>query len=154
MVTLKTLFVNFRLRKRLLALVDSFIVFVAGLLVNVPLPAFADAINRLDLFSFLLLCSFCCFACQLLFGAYNKLWRYFSVRDYLSCIKGVLGGFIVAVVLYYLITGTGFPLFALFTAILATVGVCLFRYLFKGTFVSLLNTGYQSADVASARPPR
>ena len=135
------LFTNFRLRKRLLALVDAFIVLVAGLLVNLPLPIFSDAIGRAQLFSFLLLCAFCCFACQLLFGAYNKLWRYFNLRDYLSCVKGIVGGFVVAVVLFYLISGTGFPIFAVLTCVIATVGVCMFRYLFKGTFISLVNTG-------------
>ena len=142
MTALKQLFANFRLRKRLLALVDAFIVVIAGLLVNVPLPAFADRIDRPVLFSFLMLCAFSCFACQLLFGAYNKLWRFFNLRDYLSCIKGIVGGFVVAVVLYYLIDGTCFPAFSLCTCILATVGVCLFRYLFKGTFVSLMNSGF------------
>ena len=137
------LFTNFRLRKRLLALVDAFIVFVAGLFVNVPLPVFSDRIDRPQLFSFLLLCAFSCFACQLLYGSYNKLWRYFNLRDYLSCIKGIVGGFIIANILYYLIEGRVFLLFAVLTGVVATVGVCLFRYLFKGTFMSLMNTGFQ-----------
>ena len=137
------LFTNFRLRKRLLALVDAFIVLVAGLMVNLPLPIFSDRIGRAQLFSFLLLCAFCCFACQLLFGAYNKLWRYFNLRDYLSCVKGIVGGFVVAVVLFYLISGTGFPIFSVLTCVIATVGVCLFRYMFKGTFISLVNAGLQ-----------
>ena len=137
------LFTNFRLRKRLLALVDAFIVFVAGLFVNVPLPVISDRIGRPQLFSFLLLCAFSCFACQLLYGSYNKLWRYFNLRDYLSCIKGIVGGFIIANILYYLIEGRVFLLFAVLTGVVATVGVCLFRYLFKGTFMSLMNTGIQ-----------
>ena len=137
------LFTNFRLRKRLLALVDAFIVFVAGLLVNVPLPIFSDPIGRPQLFSFLLLCAFSCFACQLLYGSYNKLWRYFNLRDYLSCIKGVVGGFVIANILYYLIEGCTYLLFAVVTGVVATVGVCLFRYIFKGTFMSLMNSGIQ-----------
>ena len=137
------LFTNFRLRKRLLALVDAFIVFVAGLFVNVPLPVFSDRIDRPQLFSFLVLCAFSCFACQLLYGSYNKLWRYFNLRDYLSCVKGIVGGFIIANILYYLIEGRIFLLFAVLTGVVATVGVCLFRYLFKGTFMSLMNTGIQ-----------
>ena len=135
------LFTNFRLRKRLLALVDAFIVFVAGLIVNVPLPIFTDRIGRPELFSFLLLCAFCCFACQLLYGSYNKLWRYFNLRDYLSCVKGIVGGFIIANILYFLMQGRIFLAFAIITCLVATVGVCLFRYLFKGTFMSLMNTG-------------
>ena len=139
----KQIFINFRLRKRLLALVDGFIVFVAGLLVNIPLPAFADRIDRADLFSFLLLCAFSCFACQLLFGAYNKLWRYFNLSDYLSCVKGIFGGFVIASLLYYIIAGNLFIGFTVLTGIIAVVGVCLFRYLFKGTFISLVNTGLE-----------
>ena len=139
----KQIFINFRLRKRLLALVDGFIVFVAGLLVNIPLPAFADRIDRADLFSFLLLCAFSCFACQLLFGAYNKLWRYFNLSDYLSCVKGIIGGFVIASLLYYIIAGNLFIGFTVLTGIIAVVGVCLFRYLFKGTFISLVNAGLE-----------
>ena len=139
----KQIFINFRLRKRLLALVDGFIVFVAGLLVNIPLPAFADRIDRADLFSFLLLCAFSCFACQLLFGAYNKLWRYFNLSDYLSCVKGIIGGFVIASLLYYIIAGDLFIGFTVLTGIIAVVGVCLFRYLFKGTFISLVNAGLE-----------
>ena len=137
------LFTNFRLRKRLLALVDAFIVFVSGLLVNVPLPIFSDPIGRPQLFSFLVLCSFSCFACQLLYGSYNKLWRYFNLRDYLSCIKGIVGGFVIANILYYLIENDTYLLFAVITCVVATVGVCLFRYLFKGTFMTLMNSGIQ-----------
>ena len=139
----KQIFINFRLRKRLLALVDGFIVFVAGLLVNIPLPAFAERIDRADLFSFLLLCAFSCFACQLLFGAYNKLWRYFNLSDYLSCVKGIIGGFVIASLLYYIIAGDLFIGFTVLTGIIAVVGVCLFRYLFKGTFISLVNAGLE-----------
>ena len=135
------LFTSFRLRKRLLALADAFIVLVSGLIVNLPLPFFAERIERPVLFSYLMLCAFCCFACQLLFGAYNKLWRYFNLRDYLSCIKGILFGNIVACFLFFFITEHIFIEFAIATALLATFSVCLFRYMFKGTFITLVNTG-------------
>ena len=135
------LFTSFRLRKRLLALADAFIVLVSGLIVNLPLPTFADRIGRAELFSYLVLCAFCCFACQLLFGAYNKLWRYFNLSDYLSCVKGILFGNIVACFLFYFITERVFIEFAIVTALLATFSVCLFRYMFKGTFISLVNVG-------------
>ena len=135
------LFTSFRLRKRLLALADAFMVLVSGLIVNLPLPFFADRIERPVLFSYLMLCAFCCFACQLLFGAYNKLWRYFNLRDYLSCIKGILFGNLVACFLFYFITEHVFIEFAIATALLATFSVCLFRYMFKGSFISLVNVG-------------
>ena len=135
------LFTSFRLRKRLRALADAFMVLVSGLIINLPLPFFADRIERPVLFSYLMLCAFCCFACQLLFGAYNKLWRYFNLKDYLSCIKGILFGNVVACFLFYVITEHIFIEFATATALLATFSVCLFRYMFKGTFITLVNTG-------------
>ena len=135
------LFTSFRLRKRLLALADAFIVLVAGLIVNLPLPTFAERIDRPVLLSYLMLCAFCCFACQLLFGAYNKLWRYFNLRDYLSCIKGIMFGNLVACFLFYFLTEHIYIEFAIATALLATLSVCLFRYMFKGTFITLVNVG-------------
>ena len=132
---------NFRFRKRLLAVVDAFIVVIAGLLVNLPLPIFAERIDRMDLSAFLLLCAFCCFTCQLLFGAYNKLWRYFNAKDYWSCVQGVMSGFVAAFILNYVVAEKCYVLFTLVTAVVATIGVCLFRYIFKGTFVALIRTG-------------
>ena len=132
---------NFRFRKRLLAVVDAFIVVIAGLLVNLPLPIFAERIDRMDLFAFLMLCAFCCFTCQLLFGAYNKLWRYFNAKDYWSCVQGVMSGFAAAFILNYVVAEKCYVLFTLVTAVVATIGVCVFRYIFKGTFVALIRTG-------------
>lgn len=132
---------NFRFRKRLLAVVDALIVVIAGLLVNLPLPIFAERIDRMDLFAFLMLCAFCCFTCQLLFGAYNKLWRYFNAKDYWSCVQGVMSGFVAAFILNYVVAEKCYVLFTLVTAVVATSGVCLFRYIFKGTFVALIRTG-------------
>lgn len=132
---------NFRFRKRLLAVVDALIVVIAGLLVNLPLPIFAERIDRMDLFAFLMLCAFCCFTCQLLFGAYNKLWRYFNAKDYWSCVQGVMSGFAAAFILNYVMAEKCYVLFTLVTAVVATSGVCLFRYIFKGTFVALIRTG-------------
>ncbi|MDY6331095.1 MAG: nucleoside-diphosphate sugar epimerase/dehydratase [Fibrobacter sp.] len=132
---------NFRFRKRLLAVVDAFIVVIAGLLVNLPLPIFAERIDRMDLFAFLMLCAFCCFTCQLLFGAYNKLWRYFNAKDYWSCVQGIMSGFAAAFILNYVVAEKCYVLFTLVTAVVATSGVCLFRYIFKGTFVALIRTG-------------
>lgn len=132
---------NFRFRKRLLAVVDALIVVIAGLLVNLPLPIFAERIDRMDLFAFLMLCAFCCFTCQLLFGAYNKLWRYFNAKDYWSCVQGVMSGFAAAFILNYVVAEKCYVLFTLVTAVVATSGVCLFRYIFKGTFVALIRTG-------------
>ena len=141
----KNILTNFRLRKRLLAIADAFIIVVAGFFVNLPLPLFADRIGRPELFSYALLTVFSCFACLLFFGAYNKLWRYFSKRDYLSCVKGVVAGFAIAGVIHYLMMGDTLWEFSLATCIVSIIGICLFRYLFRGTFISLVETGHREA---------
>ena len=149
MSSLKTLFENFRLRKRVLAVTDAFIVVAAGLFANMPLPLFAERIDRSELLLIFITSVLCCFGCLLFFGAYNKLWRYFSARDYLSCIKGVVAGMFVAYWLVFLFQHECYWQFALLHTIVATLGVCLFRYMFKGTFVSLVRTGYNEAALAN-----
>ena len=142
----KALMNSFRLRKRVLALADAFIVVIAGLAANYPLPLFADRIGRPDQFLIFVTCVICCFGSLLFFGAYNKLWRYFSKRDYLSCVKGIVVGIAVAYGLVYLFQHKLFWEFAILHAVFATVGISLFRYLFRRTFVSLVATGHQEAE--------
>ena len=59
MKEIRKLFTNFRLRKRLLALSDAFIVVIAGLLANFPIPIYAERIGRPELFAFLSTCVVC-----------------------------------------------------------------------------------------------
>ncbi len=137
---------SFRLRKRVLALADAFVVAVSALIANYPLPLFAQRIGRPDLFLIIVVSIICCFGSLLFFGAYNKLWRYFSKRDYLSCVKGIVMGIAVAYGLVYLFHKDLFWEFALLHAFVAVVGVSLFRYLFRRTFVSLVSTGMHEAE--------
>ena len=52
MKEIRKLFTNFRLRKRLLDLSDAFIVVIAGLLANFPIPIYAARIGRPELFAY------------------------------------------------------------------------------------------------------
>ena len=137
---------SFRLRKRVLALADAFVVAVSALIANYPLPLIADHIGRPDQFVIIVTSVVCCFGSLLFFGAYNKLWRYFSKRDYLSCVKGIVVGMAVAYGLVYLFHKDLFWEFALLHAFVAIVGISAFRYLFRRTFVSLVATGHQEAE--------
>ena len=49
MKVIRRLFINFRARKRVLAITDGFIVAMAALIANFPLPLFANRIARPDL---------------------------------------------------------------------------------------------------------
>jgi len=141
----KPFLVNFRVRKRLLAMVDGAIIVFAGLIANFPLPLFAERIGRPDLFKIYALCVVCGFAGLMLFGAYNKLWRYFNQKDYISCIKGCVSGFLAAYALLYITTGDLFVEYFFLHLSVTIVGICTFRYLFKGVFMTLLNTGVNEA---------
>lgn len=142
---IRLLFANFRLRKRLLAVADACIVVFAGLVANVPLPLFAERIGRPDLIVIFALTVLTCFGSLIFMGAYNKLWRYFSKKDYLSCIYGCLLGMFLGYFLLYLTTEKVFVEFQILHFIVATFGICAFRYLFKDAFMVLLKTGIDEA---------
>jgi len=145
MAFLAKLFESFRVRKRVLALADAFIVVVAGLFANFPLPLIAAPIDRAALFSLLFLSVILCFSSLLFFGAYNRLWRYLNRTDLISCVKGVFLGIIVTYGFIYLVQGKLYWQFALMQAVFASVGVCLFRYMFRNAFISLVATGHKEA---------
>ena len=142
---LKPLFANFRLRKRLLALADAGVVVFAGLVANIPLPIFDDRIGRADLVIIFAMTVVTCFGSLILYGAYNKLWRYFSKKDYVSCILGTMVGMLLGYFLLYLTTEKIYLAFAILHFSLTTIGICLFRYIFKDAFMVLLKTGYSEA---------
>ena len=139
------MFRTFRARKRVLAVSDAFIVAVAALIANFPLPLFADRIGRPDLFVTIVLSVGCCFGSLMFFGAYNKLWRYFNRADYFGCIKGVALGILVSNVFTFVASGDAPWEFSILHAIVAMTGICLFRYMFKDAFDTLVETGHKEA---------
>jgi FlaA1/EpsC-like NDP-sugar epimerase len=141
MAKITQLFVNFRVRKRILALADGFIVVVAGLFSSFFLSTSIDPISRTDLLAIFFLSVLMCFGSLLFFGAYNKLWRYLNRSDYLSCVKGVVVGILVTQVFFYIVRGDLHWQFAIVQAIMACIGVSLFRYMFRNAFISLTETG-------------
>ena len=140
MAKITQLFVNFRVRKRILALADAFIVVVAGLFSSF-FSSSIDPISRTDLLAIFFLSVLMCFGSLLFFGAYNKLWRYLNRSDYLSCVKGVVVGILVTQVFFYLVRGDLHWQFAIVQAIMACIGVSLFRYMFRNAFISIAESG-------------
>ena len=141
MAKITQLFVNFRVRKRILALADAFIVVVAGLFSNFFLFSSIDRISKTDLLAMFFLSVLMCFGSLLFFGAYNKLWRYLNRSDYLSCVKGIVVGIIATQAFFYIAKGDLHWQFALVQTIIACIGVSLFRYAFRNAFISLTETG-------------
>ena len=138
MKIIKRLFINFRARKRVLAITDGFIVAMAALIANFPLPLFADRIARPDLLVTIVLSVGCCFGGLLYCGVYNKLWRYFKGVDYWCCIKGVVFGILVSDIFMFLASGHAPWEFSILHGLVAMAGICLFRYLFKNMLDTLI----------------
>ena len=141
MAKITQLFVNFRVRKRILALADGFIVVVAGLFSNFFLSSSIDPISKSDLLAIFFLSVLMCFGGLLFFGAYNKLWRYLNRSDYWSCVKGVFVGIFATQVFFYIAKSDLHWQFALVQTIIACIGVSLFRYAFRNAFISLTESG-------------
>ena len=133
---MKKIIGNFSFRRVVLAFADAFIVVAAALIANFILSFIGRDISRGDMLISFVIGSVTCCGCLLIFGAYNKLWRFFHKRDYLSCLYGVLFGFIAAGSFVYILRNELAIGYVCLHALLTLVGVCLFRFLFKESFVT------------------
>lgn len=142
---MKELVKKFQFRKIVLAVADGFIVVIAALLSNFVLTEFGYGITQHNMVISITVSVFCCVAAQFMFGAYSKLWRYFNAKDYLSCVYGIATGILAASIFVYVIRGNLPVLYAILHGVTAIIGVCLFRFAFKQTFVELISCGRNEA---------
>ena len=142
---MKELVKKFQFRKIVLAVADGFIVVIAALLSNFVLTEFGYGITQHNMVISITVSVFCCVAAQYMFGAYSKLWRYFNAKDYLSCVYGIATGILAASIFVYVIRGNLPVLYAVLHGVTAIIGVCLFRFAFKQTFVELISCGRNEA---------
>lgn len=128
---------KFKYRKIALACADMFIVALAGIISNYSLLILHAGITPKSLFASIALSTITCFGGLAVCGAYNKLWRYFNLKDYLSCIYGVLAGIATAGIFTYILRGTVPLRYILLHAVITIIGICSFRLIFKETFIDL-----------------
>ncbi len=143
---MKKILKKFRYRKVILAAADAFIISVSALISNFMLSAVHFNISNKHLMISIVMSVVCCGFCLLAFGAYNKLWRYFNIRDYLSCIGGVLLGMSISCLFFEIMTGDIDITYAAIHFAVATLGICVFRFLFKRAFIDLTNAGHQESQ--------
>ena len=141
---MKNLLEKFSFRRVILAFADAFIVIASALITNFILSFFEQDISRPDMLMSFVVGSVTCCGSLLIFGAYSKLWRFFHKRDYLSCAYGVMCGYIVASIFVYIIRNNINITYATVHCIITLIGVCLFRILFKKTFVTFANSVTES----------
>lgn len=143
---MKKILKKFRYRKVILAAADAFIIAVSALISNFILSAVHMNISNHQLMISIVMSMICCGFSLLAFGAYNKLWRYFNIRDYLSCVGGVVLGMAISSFFFAIMTSQLELIYTMIHVIIATLGVCLFRLLFKQTFIDLTNAGHQESQ--------
>ena len=128
---------TFTTRKCLLALADSFTLTAAALITNFILSLHGAGLASDVLVIPMTIGTICSFAFLFIWGAYSKMWRYFRGKDYLSCVFGVLCG-LSSMFLFTRILEMRLPLAVLFTYyFVALAGVCLFRLIFRRTFIEV-----------------
>lgn len=135
---MKDFFRSFKCRKIVLAVADVFIVCVAALIANFILSFWGKEIDESRLIVSGAVSAICCAGGLLISGAYSRMWRYFNSKDYLTCIYGSVVGIVVAASIVYIIANTFYPLYTILHLVFLTIGVCLFRYLFKSAFITLV----------------
>lgn len=138
---------KFSVRKIILAISDMFIIAVSALIANFVLTPFSLDLSTKNLAASIIISVFTCSICLTLSGAYSKMWRYFNGRDYLSCLHGVLEGIAAEIIIFLVIRGNADGVFTLLQAVVAIVGICLFRLIFKSTFIDLVEVGRKEANL-------
>ncbi len=143
---MKDILKKFKYRKMILALADAFIIGVSALISNFLLSVFNLDISGKMLTVSIVMSVVSCVICLLAFGAYSKLWRYFNKKDYLSCIYGIFFGMASSGLFFELMTRTLPVPYAILHCMISIAGVCLFRFIFKQTFIELIDTGIKESE--------
>lgn len=142
---MKEIFKQFKYRKMVLAAADAFIISIAALITNHLLSLLDSEISAKALTVSITVSIISCFAALLGFGAYTKLWRYFHKKDYLSCVYGITVGIVISCILLYEFYNKLFLGYSVIHLIISVIGICLFRLIFKCTFIDLVDVGSRDA---------
>ncbi|MBQ1517223.1 MAG: polysaccharide biosynthesis protein [Clostridia bacterium] len=133
------------IRKVVLMFADAFIVFMSGALTSFTLSFFwmnpmVDS-SRKSLVMHLMLNMLMCFFALYVCGAYNKLWRYFDKKDYVSCFLGMLIGSGLTTLLSSTFNAKPRWQYIFISFGIGTMGVMLFRFIFRKAFLTIAVDG-------------
>ena len=130
-------------RKLVLAIADIFIIITSGIISNFLLSLISSDIvfaGKELLYAVVIDLIMCVFM-MFFFGAYSRLWCNFNIKDYVSCIISMGIGFALAEVVMLIFEIRQNIIFLITYFLVATVGVCLFRFIFRKTFLDLTKAG-------------
>lgn len=136
-------------RKLVLAIADIFIIITSGIISNFLLSLISSDIvfaGKELLYAVVIDLIMCVFM-MFFFGAYSRLWRNFNIKDYVSCIISMGIGFALAEVIMLIFEIRQNIVFLITYFLVATVGICLFRFIFRKTFLDLTNAGREEGKL-------
>lgn len=130
-------------RKIILAIADIFIVAIGTLITNCIFTLFAPSYSQgiRYLLYIIIVDAVMCLLVQYSIGTYSKAWRYFRIRDYVACGAGMLAGQFLAIVIFYAFGKDASKLFFAMNFVVTTVGVLLFRLIFRKAFLEISKAG-------------
>lgn len=136
-------------RKLVLAIADIFIIITSGIISNFLLSLISSDIvfaGKELLYAVVIDLIMCVFM-MFFFGAYSRLWRNFNIKDYVSCIISMGIGFALAEVIMLIFEIRQNIVFLITYFLVATIGICLFRFIFRKTFLDLTNAGREEGKL-------
>lgn len=142
---MKKVFGRFGFRKTLLVIADIFIITVAAIGTDFIFSFTGYRVKSDTVLCSIILTVPLCIGGLLVSGAYSKLWRYFNKKDYFSCVLGILFGMSMAALFKVVLNQSLYMPYVLVHFSFSIIGVCLFRFLFKTTFIDLINAGKNEA---------
>lgn len=140
---------NFNFRKVMLLVVDAVIISICGVISNFILEVlkfqtgFRSIVETPYVVVSIIINVVICIFCLFISGAYNKAWRFFNAKDYLTCVLGMLAGVVLsALILSLRYNSFNYVLpYTLISGGLSVIGVVLFRLVFKRAFIKINDAG-------------
>lgn len=134
---------KFNVRKLVLAVADVFIIVISGIISNYILSVISPSVifGDKELMYAVVLNLIMCALMMFMFGAYSRRWRNFNIKDYVFCIIAMGIGFAIAEIIMLIFGVKQNIIFLLTYYLVATAGVCLFRFIFRRTFLELTDAG-------------
>ncbi|MCR5637122.1 MAG: polysaccharide biosynthesis protein [Clostridiales bacterium] len=139
------------LRKLILILADIVMMFSIGIIVAWILPVTANYLGGnyimgyRKIFVAILFQSFFSFIFLWIFGAYSILWRNARIKDYVSCVLGIISGSAVTIMVFEIMENyaTLVNVFSvpkgyfILCAAVQLFTICAFRFVFRKAFLSI-----------------
>lgn len=138
---MKEIFKKFKFRKVILSLADMFIITVSALIANFATELLGEVLSMRLVVLTIISRVLCCLMCLAIFRAYSHMWRYFNAKDYTSCVMGISMGMAVSIFLEYIMINSISITYSMLHWSISIIGICLFRYMFKQTFIELTKVG-------------